>query len=182
MYINPPLIVERMSEQKQFSSSKNIPLKPVKSGQDMTSLIYGRIQPQALDLEEAVLGGIMLDKDALTVVIDILQPDSFYKESHLTIYSGMLDLFSRSQPIDLLTVTEVLRKDKSLDEVGGVHFLVGLTNKVASAANIEYHARIVAQKFIQRELIRVSTEIINESFEDARDVFELLDIAGKRVV
>ncbi len=144
---------------------------------DMTNLIYGRVQPQAIDLEQAVLGGIMLEKDALTVVLDILRPDSFYKEQHKLIYKACLSLFEKSQPVDLLTVTEALRKSGKLEEVGGLSYLVDLTNKVGSSANIEFHARIIAQKFIQRELISVSTQIINDAFEDRKDVFDLLDAA-----
>ncbi len=144
---------------------------------DLTNLVYGRVQPQANDLEEAVLGGIMLEKDALTVVIDILRPESFYKEHHRIIYKTCLILFEKSQPVDLLTVTEALRKAGKLEEIGGTAFLIDLTNKVGSSANIEFHARIIAQKFIQRELIAVSTQIINDAFEDRKDVFDLLDSA-----
>ncbi|MDX1409687.1 MAG: replicative DNA helicase, partial [Saprospiraceae bacterium] len=108
---------------------------------------------------------------------DILRPTSFYKKAHQLIYQAMLELFERSQPIDILTVHEALNKSGQLEEIGGVNYLVDLSNKVGSAANIEYHARIIAQKHIQRELIRVSTTIINDSFEDTKDVFELLDDA-----
>ena len=147
--------------------------------QDMNTFAYGRVLPQAIPLEEAVLGAIMLDKDGLTSVIDILRKESFYKEEHQAIYEVMLQLFERSQPIDILTIHEGLKKNAKLEEVGGVNYLMQLTNKVASAANIEYHARIVAQKFIQRELIRVSTRTIKDSFEDTTDVFELLDDAER---
>ena len=152
-------------------------MQTIKPANDLSNLVYGRLQPQALDLEQAVLGGIMLDKDALTVVLDILRPESFYKEAHQSIYEEILVLFERSQPIDLLTVSERLRKVGKLDEIGGVAALIDLTNKVGSAANIEYHARIVAQKYIQRALISVSTNIINDAFEDKKDVFEMLDAA-----
>ncbi len=160
----------------------NAPMRKIDGGRrgmtgDLTNLIYGRVQPQAVDLEQAVLGGIMLEKDALTVVLDILRPESFYKEQHKQIYKACLNLFEKSQPVDLLTVTENLKKSGKIEEVGGVSYLVDLTNKVGSAANIEFHARIIAQKYIQRELIRVSTEIINDSFEDRKDVFDLLDSA-----
>ena len=147
--------------------------------QDMNEMVFGKVQPQALPLEEAVLGALMLDKDALAVVLDILRPDSFYSDGHKAIYSAMLQLFQRSQPVDLLTVTEELRKTGDLESVGGPYYLVELTNRVASAANIEYHARIIAQKHIQRELIRVSTQIIKDAYEDTTDVFDLLDDAEK---
>lgn len=143
----------------------------------MSSFFFGRVLPQAVPLEEAVLGAIMLDKDALTVVIDILRPDSFYREEHQQIYRAMIRLFERSNPIDSLTVMEELRKMGELEAVGGPAYLANLTLKVASAANLEYHARIVSQKFIQRELIRTSTKTIKDAFEDSTDVFELLDDA-----
>lgn len=140
---------------------------------------YGKVPPQAIPLEQAVLGAVMLDKDALAIVLDILSPDSFYTDAHQKLYKAMLRLFERSQPIDILTATEELRKMGELEAVGGPVYLVELTNRVASAANIEYHARIISQKHIQRELIRVSTKIINDAFEDTTDVFNLLDEAEK---
>ncbi|MBR9922937.1 MAG: replicative DNA helicase [Bacteroidetes bacterium] len=146
---------------------------------DGSELTFGKVQPQALPLEEAVLGALMLDKDALAIVLDILRPDSFYSDGHKSIYEAMLELFQRSQPVDLLTVTEELRKMGELEAVGGAYYLVELTNRVASAANIEFHARIIAQKHIQRELIRVSTQIIQDAYQDTTDVFDLLDDAEK---
>jgi len=145
--------------------------------EDLSNFVFGKVQPQAVPLEEAVLGALMLDKEALTIVLDILRSDSFYRDAHQLIYKAMLRLFEKSQPIDLLTVTEELKKKGDLEAAGGPYYLVELTNKVASAANIEYHARIIAQKFVQRELIRVSTKIIRDSYEDSTDVFELLDDA-----
>jgi replicative DNA helicase len=152
-------------------------LKTIKPDSDLSNVVYGKIQPQAIPLEEVVLGALLIDTDALAMVMDILNPSSFYKRAHQVIYESMLKLFEASQPIDLLTVNEALTKAGHIEEVGGVSYLVELSNKVGSAANIEYHARIIAQKHIQRELIRVSTTIINDSFEDTKDVFELLDDA-----
>jgi replicative DNA helicase len=146
---------------------------------ELSEFVFGKVQPQALPLEEAVLGALMLDKDALPIVLDILRPESFYSEAHKAIYQAMLDLFQHSQPVDLLTVTEELRKAGELETVGGPYYLVELTNRVASAANIEYHARIIAQKHIQRELIRVSTQVIQDAYKDTTDVFDLLDDAEK---
>lgn len=140
-------------------------------------LEHGKVPPQALDLEEAVLGAILIEKNALTAVIDILKADVFYKEAHQLIFSAISRLFSRSEPIDILTVTQDLKKEGDLDLVGGPYYLSQLTNRVASAANVEFHARILLQKHIQRELIRISSEIITESFEDATDVFDILDKA-----
>jgi len=146
---------------------------------ELSEYVFGKVQPQATALEEAVLGALMLDRDALSTVLDIISPGSFYIDAHKHIYEAMIALFNASHPIDLLTVTEELKKLDKLSEVGGPGYLVKLTNKVASAANIEYHSRIIAQKYIQRELIRVSTKIIKDSYEDSTDVFSLLDDAEK---
>ncbi|EKB49726.1 Replicative DNA helicase [Cecembia lonarensis LW9] len=135
----------------------------------------GKLPPQAVDLEEAVLGALMLEKDALTTVVDILKPESFYKEAHKVIYSAILDLFSDSQPIDLLTVTNQLRKKGQLELAGGAFFITELTSKVSSAANIEYHARIVTEQAMKREMISIASEIQKDAYEDTTDVFELLD-------
>ncbi|MCU0362902.1 MAG: replicative DNA helicase [Bacteroidales bacterium] len=136
---------------------------------------FGKVPPQALDMEEAVLGAVMLEKEAVITILDILRPESFYKDAHQKIFKAVSDLSSREYPVDLYTVTEELRGRQELEAVGGPVYLTLLTTKVVSAANVEYHARIVAQKYIQRELIRVSTEIQNRSFDDSYDVTELLD-------
>ncbi len=148
-----------------------------RSNNELSDFVFGKLPPQAIPLEEAVLGALMLDKDALPVVIDVLQSESFYSDAHKAIYKAMLNLFERSQPVDMLTVTEELKKAGDLEKIGGAYYLVELTNRVASAANIEYHARIIAQKHIQRELIRVSTKTIKDAFEETTDVFQLLDEA-----
>lgn len=142
---------------------------------------YGKLPPQALDLEEATLGALMLEKDALTKVIDILHPESFYKDAHQIIFKAIHQLFHRSEPIDILTVTNELKRTGQLDIVGGPFAITQLTNRVASAANIEYHARIILQKHIQRELIRISSETIKDAYEDTSDVFSLLDRAEKNL-
>jgi replicative DNA helicase len=142
---------------------------------------FGKVPPQARDLEEAVLGALMLEKDAVSTVIDILKPDSFYVTSHQHIYRAILSLFGASQPVDMLTVSEELKKLGVMEEAGGLMYITGLTNKVASAANVEHHARIISQKHIQRELIRISSEIIRDSYEDTTDVFQLLDKAEQNL-
>jgi replicative DNA helicase len=143
--------------------------------------ISGKIPPQAIDLEEAVLGALMLEKDAILMVIDILKPESFYKDVHQKIYKGILDLATRQEPIDLLTVTDSLRRNDTLEEIGGPYYITQLTSKVASAAHVEFHARIIAQKFVQRELIRVSSEIQSLAFDDSKDVDELLDFSESAI-
>lgn len=152
-------------------------LKPIKPDSDLTALVYGRMQPQAVPVEEIVLGSLLIDKDAFSMVVEVLRPVSFYKPSHQMIFEAMLHLFEKSQPIDIVTVYEALNKAGQLEAAGGIGYLVDLSNKVSSSANLEYHARIIAQKFIQRELIRVSTNTITDAFEDTKDVFDLLDSA-----
>jgi len=143
---------------------------------------YGKIPPQALDLEEAVLGAIMLEKDAILSVLDILEPGSFYKEAHQTIFEIAQSLSQQEKPIDLLTVTEELRKHEKLEAVGGAVYISRLTSRVGSAAHLEYHARIVAQKYIQRELIRVSSEIQERAFDEGSDVDDLLDFSERELL
>lgn len=135
----------------------------------------GKLPPQALELEEAVLGALMIEKDALNSVIDILKPDSFYKEAHQKIYNAIITLFTNSEPIDLLTVTTQLRQLGTLEVVGGAQYVTSLTTKINSAANIEYHARVVAQSAMKREMITVASKILQDAFEDTIDVFNLLD-------
>ena len=137
----------------------------------------GRIPPQAVDFEEAVLGALMLEKNAVNDVIDVLSPESFYKDPHQKIYGVIHHLFGHSQPIDILTVTQELRNRGELEYVGGAYYISQLTNRIASAANVEHHARIIAQKFIQRELIRISSETIKLAYDETTDVFDLLDKA-----
>lgn len=136
---------------------------------------YGKIPPQAIDLEEAVLGALMIEKDAISEVVDVLKPDSFYKDENMEIYRAILSLFEKSQPIDILTVTNELRQRGTLEQTGGPFYIGELSNKVGSAANIEYHARIIAEKYILRELIRISSDIQKDAFEETTDVFDLLD-------
>ena len=137
--------------------------------------MYGKLPPQARELEEAVLGAMLIDRDAVSEIIDILKPESFYLDAHQTVYRAIMGLFERSEPVDILTVTEALRKSGELEMAGGAYFIAELSNKVTSAANVEHHARIVSQKHIQRELISISTTIIKDAYEDTTDVLELLD-------
>jgi replicative DNA helicase len=147
----------------------------------LISLEKGKIPPQATDLEEVVLGAMMIDKKGVDEVIDILSVDAFYKDSHQYIFEAILQLFENSEPVDLLTVSTQLRKNSKLDLVGGDFYLISLTQKVSSSAHIEFHARIILQKFIQRSLIKISNEIIEDSFDETKDVFDLLDKAETRL-
>ncbi len=142
---------------------------------------HGKLPPQAIDLEEAVLGAVMIENKAVNEVIDLLRPEMFYKESHQRIFSAVQQLFNKSEPIDMLTVANELKSTSELDIIGGPYFITQLTNKVASAANINFHARIIVQKYIQRELISISSDIIKDAYEDTTDVFELLDKAEQNL-
>jgi len=142
-----------------------------------SDLVYGRLAPQALPLEEAVIGALLVDKNAISAVIEVLRAESFYKTAHCHIYEAMMELFEAAVPIDLLTVPEKLKKKGVLEVVGGIDYILTLSNRVASAANVEHHARIIAQKYIQRQLIEVSTNTISDSYEDQKDVFDLLNDA-----
>lgn len=152
-----------------------------RSSLDLGTMVYGKVPPQAKDLEEAVLGAIMLEKNAFDAVIEILKPECFYVEAHQRIFKAMQSLANKSQPIDILTVAEELRSQEELEMVGGPYYVTKLTNAVVSSAHIEAHARIILQKFIQRELIRISGEIIGDAYEDSTDVFDLLDDAESKL-
>lgn len=172
---------EREKDQKTGFAAASAGRGSRKLLEDANLPAYSKLPPQALPLEESVLGAILIDRDAMIKVLDILQPETFYKDSHKEIYRAMRRLFERSQPIDILTVMEDLKKNGNLEMIGGPAYLAELNSKVSSAANVEFYARIVTEKFIQRELIRTSTEIITEAYEDSTDVLDLLDKAGRHV-
>jgi len=163
-----------MEETKPFASA-------ARSSGNVIPLEKGKIPPQAVDLEEAVLGAMLIDKKGVDEVIDILQAEAFYKTSHQYIFESIFELFEASEPIDLLTVSNDLKKKGKLEVAGGNPYLVSLTQKVASSAHIEFHARIILQKHIQRSLIKISSEIIENSYKDSIDVFDLLDEAESKL-
>ncbi len=144
---------------------------------ELNTMVYGKVPPQARELEEAVLGAIMLERSAFDVVSEILSERCFYVETHQLIFKAFKNLSNNSIPIDLLTVVEALKSTNELDLVGGPYAITKLTNAVVSTAHIEAHSRIILQKFIQRELIRVSGEIIADAYDDSSDVFDLFDKA-----
>ena len=147
---------------------------------DVTSE-YGKIPPQAVDLEEAVLGALMLEKDAFAVVGDLLKPECFYKDAHQRIFRAIHQLFINDDPVDLLTVSEKLKSSGELEQIGGYYYLSQLTSRVASAAHIEFHVKIIVQKYIQRKLIGVCTELQEMAYDEATDVADLVDKAQKSV-
>jgi replicative DNA helicase len=159
---------------EKFSSNKS---RQKPKFQQSGGLESGKLPPQAVEIEEAVLGALMIEKEAVNDVIDILAPQSFYKESHQMIYATIMDLFQGSEPIDIISVTEKLRKKGQLEFVGGAYYIAQLTNRVASSANVEYHSRIISQKYIQRELIKISSDTIKSAYDETADVFDLLDKA-----
>ena len=161
---------------------KNKALEYVKTpNPSVINLKQGKIPPQAVELEEAVLGAMLIDKKGVDEVIDILQPDAFYKTANQLIFEAIYQLFQDSQPIDLLTVSSELRKKGKLESIGGEFYLVQLSQRVASSAHIEFHARIILQKFIQRSLIKISNEIIESAYKESTDVFDLLDEAESKL-
>ena len=152
-----------------------------KSTADTNVMDFGKLPPQVKELEEAVLGAVMIEQNAINDISDILKDESFYVDAHQRIWKAIRLLYQNQAPIDLLTVTEQLKKNGELEAAGGPFYIAQLTNKIGSAANVEYHARLIAEKYIQRQLISTSTEIIKDAYEDTTDVFELLDRAEKNL-
>ena len=142
---------------------------------------YGHLQPQALEFEVAVLGACLIEKDAFGLVSDILKPESFYDNKHKIIYRAITQLATEDKPIDILTVTEQLRSTGELEDAGGPFYITELSGKVISSAHIEYHARIIAQRSLARQLITYSSEIQTQAFDDTQDVQELMQRAEARL-
>ena len=161
-------------EEKKVNSGKKRSLisNPIQAISDL-----GKLPPQAVEVEEAVLGAMLLEKHAVNDAIDILHAESFYKIEHQKIFSVILELFGNSENIDILSVTEKLRKNGDLNLVGGPGYIASLTNRVASAAHVEYHARIISEKFILRSLIEVSSDVIKSAYDETKDVFNVLNEA-----
>lgn len=137
----------------------------------------GRLQPQATDLEEAVIGACLIEKDAFSSISDILKPNSFYDSKHRLIFTAIQSLAAENNPVDLLTVQDQLRKTGDLENAGGIYYLTELSRKVLSSAHIEYHAHIIAQKALARELITYTSRIQKAAFDEGQDVQELMQSA-----
>ncbi len=146
-----------------------------------TTKIDGKLQPQAIELEEAVLGALMIDNESLSDTIDSLREEYFYKAEHQKIFKAIINLFNQTQPVDILTVSEELKRMGEIDSVGGLSYISELTNNVASSSNTEFHARIIAEKFIKRSLISISHNIIGDAFNDSVDIFDLLNNAEEKL-
>jgi replicative DNA helicase len=134
-----------------------------------------KLPPQNVEAEQSVLGGILIENDAINKVLEILTPDDFYRDAHRRIYNALINLSTRDEPADLITLTNELRKIDQLDAAGGASYITSLIDSVPTAANIEYYARIVKEKSILRQLIQTSTDIITESYQDRSDVESFLD-------
>jgi len=160
------------------------PVKSIKKSKKFETLQLpdlGKMPPQAIDLEESVLGALMIEPDAISKIVDILKPHSFYKPVHQIIYNAIRTLAAENKPIDIFTVQEQLQKDEHLEEVGGAYFIASLTSNVASGAHLDFHAKIIAQKFLARELIRISSEIQSKAFDVTQDVDELMQEAEGKI-
>lgn len=149
---------------------------------DQAFLINGKTPPQSVDIEEAVLGALLLDQNALNNTIQMLRPEYFYRHEHQIIFKTIFKLFEQSKPVDLLTVTQQLMRDGNLQAIGGSNYISQLSNHVVSAAHIEFHARVLSEKYIQREIIRISTETLTEAYDDTTDVLSLLDKTETRLM
>jgi replicative DNA helicase len=143
--------------------------------------IDGKLQPQAIELEEVVLGALMIDNESLSDTIDSLQPEYFYKPDHQKIFEAIVNLFNNSKPVDILTVSEELKRMDVLESIGGMLYISQLTNNISSSSNTEFHARIIAEKFIKRSLISISNNIIGDAFNDTIDIFDLLNTAEEKL-
>ena len=161
----------------QLSESGKKPIQRVKNAPSAIPIPQGKVPPQAVDLEQAVLGAMMLEKNAVNDTIDILTANSFYDPKHYYIFKAIHTLFGNSSPIDLLTVVNKLKSEGELELAGGAVYVSQLTSRVASAAHVEYHARIISQKHIQREIIRMCSEVLKQAFDETTDVFDLLNKA-----
>jgi replicative DNA helicase len=141
----------------------------------------GRVPPQATDVEMSVLGAMLIEREAIPKAIEVLPPEAFYSSKHQKIYESILNLFERGNPVDLVTLTEELKRRDALEDVGGAYYLTELTTQVASAANVEYHARIIAEKSLLRKMIEKMTTLVGKAYESGADAFELLDEAESEI-
>ncbi|MBI2543943.1 MAG: hypothetical protein HYW16_01760 [Candidatus Rokubacteria bacterium] len=147
----------------------------------LTELLTSKIPPHSLEAERAVLGAILLERESLPKAVEILKPADFYKEGHRKIFATMIGLFERSEPVDLLTLSEELRRSGELDEVGGPAALASLVEDAATAAHLLSYAAIVREKSLLREMIQIATEVVRQGYEAKEDVDTLLDQAEQQI-
>lgn len=165
--------MEKSNQRKRNTSST------VKSNIPMHLFSQGMVPPQALDIEEAVLGAMLLNKEIIDELKNTIHKDCFYDNRNSYIFNAIDDLYEASHPVDLLTVANRLREKSELEIAGGILYLSKLTSRIGSTANAEFHAKILLQKYIQREIIRISAEMLTESFKEGADIFELLNKVDK---
>ena len=135
---------------------------------------YGHLQPQATDIERAVIGALMIDKDAFSLISEIIRPETFYEPRNQKIYQAIQNLNMSERPVDIMTVTEQLKSEGTIDDIGGPGYLLDISDRVASSANVEYHAHILAQKFLARQLIQFASRVEEKAFDDTVDVVRCL--------
>ncbi|MDD3741538.1 MAG: replicative DNA helicase [Bacteroidales bacterium] len=148
---------------------------------DSLNALFGKMPPQANELEKAVLGALLIQNDAVFSIISVLRPESFYEPAHQEIYRSIINLATNHKPVDIITVSHELKSRDQLDLIGGEVYLADLTNRVATASHLEFHARLVHQKYIQRELIKSAAEIQRRSYDDSEDVEELINFAESEI-
>ena len=141
-----------------------------------------KIQPQNIEAEQSVLGAMLIDKDAIGKVTEILTADDFYRESHKVIFNAMLDIYNKNESVDLITVIDALRRSNKLSDIGGVAYVTSIADMVLTAANVKYHADIVAEKSVLRQLIRAATDIAVMGYESSDDVSTLVDKAEQMIL
>lgn len=146
-----------------------------------THLQLDRLPPQNLEAEQSILGAILIDNEALPKALEIIDPEDFYRNSHKKIFNAMVELFDKNEPIDLITLTDCLKRDEALDDIGGISYLSSLVNMVPTSANIRYHTKIVRERALLRGLVRTATDIANRVYEDNLDAEELVDYAEKSI-
>ncbi len=143
--------------------------------------LIGKIPPHSIDAEQSVLGAMIVDKEAINVAVESIKPDDFYKQANAEIYEAIIILFNKNEPVDLITLSEELKRRGTLEDTGGVTYLANLSSSVATTANIEYYCKIVEEKSILRRLIRSSDEIMTKAYEDSEEVNVIIESAEKNI-
>ena len=146
-----------------------------------THIQLDRLPPQNIEAEQSILGAILIDNDALPKALEIIDPEDFYKTSHKKIFEAMIELFDKNEPIDIITLTDCLKREESLEDIGGISYLSALVNMVPTSANIKYHSKIIREKALLRGLVRTANDIANRVYEENLDAEELVDFAEKSV-
>ena len=160
-----------------MAETKNKNYKKKEDLIDSINAVFGKLPPQEPELEKAVLGALLIQSEAIFSIMDVLKPESFYDPVHREIFQAIIDLGSNSKPVDIMTVAVELKAKEKIDIIGGEIYLAELTDRVATSSHLEFHAKIVHQKYIQRELIKIASEIQKQSYDASRDVDELMNFA-----